>query len=75
MTAEVEQEELIFRGDVKDLLKINNNTLLNFIKKGSLKVDPKTNKIYISSILSLKKELEERRSISAPKWLVSHHAN
>jgi acyl CoA:acetate/3-ketoacid CoA transferase alpha subunit len=71
----IEEETLVFRRDVKDLLGINNNTLLNFIKKGELKIDQKTKKIYMSSILSLKKELEERRSFSTTKWLVSHHAD
>lgn len=75
MTTEVKEDKLMFRNDVVDLLQINYPALLNFIKKGSLKVDPKTKKIYLDSILSLKKELEERRSISSPKWLVSHHAN
>lgn len=68
------EDTLILRNEARDMLQINHPTLLNFIKKGRLKVDKKTKKIYISSIIPLKKELEERRNLSV-NWLVSHHAN
>lgn len=71
----IEEEKLIMRDQVKSILGIKNHTLLNFIKKGSLKVDPNTNMIYMDSFLLLKQDIEERRSLTNISCKVSHHAD
>lgn len=71
----IEEEKLIMRDQVKSILGIKNHTLLNFIKKGSLKVDPNTNMIYMDSFLLVKQDIEERRSFTNTSYKVSHHAD
>lgn len=72
---ETEEKNLIMRNEVKSLLGIKDHTLLNFIKKGSLKVDPNTNMIYMDSFLLVKQDIEERRSLNSNPYKVNHHAD
>ena len=61
-------EKTISKKEACNILKIKIHTLRNLTKKSI--IIEKNKEVILSTVLEYKKELDERRSISQPSWIV-----
>jgi hypothetical protein len=62
------EKETISRKEACEILKIKNHTLTSLIKNKIILLYNNRD-LDLSSVMEYKKELEERRNVTSPKWI------